>query len=97
MNVHPSCCHRSPDSEAWKQALDYGVKRRAAPAHFVDAGVDSGAIIGQQTVPCWITIRRQPYARIHAAEHDLYPKCARGEIRRVGEILVQPARGFRMG
>jgi folate-dependent phosphoribosylglycinamide formyltransferase PurN len=61
--------------------------------HFVDAGVDAGPIIGQQTVPvldqdtCDILIQR-----IHTAEHELYPKCvaaiARGEISVVGRRVI---------
>jgi len=96
VNVHPSLLPSFPGLEAWKQALDYGVKTTGCTVHFVDAGVDSGAIIGQQTV----TVHDDDtaatlHARIHAAEHDLYPKCVAAIVR--GEILVQGRRVIRKG
>jgi len=88
VNVHPSLLPSFPGLEAWKQALDQGVKVTGCTVHFVDAGVDSGAIIGQQPVPVQdddtpATLQ----ARIQAAEHELYPKCVAAIARR--EILVQ--------
>ena len=94
VNVHPSLLPSFPGLEAWKQALDYGVKTTGCTVHFVDAGVDSGAIIGQQTVPVLDDDTAATlHARIHAAEHELYPKCV-AEIAR-GEILVQGRRVIR--
>ncbi len=91
VNVHPSLLPSFPGLEAWKQALDHGVKVAGCTVHFVDAGVDSGAIIGQQTVP--VLDKDTPeslHARIHAAEHELYPKCVAAIAR--GEISVQGRR-----
>ena len=86
VNVHPSLLPSFPGLEAWKQALDYGVKATGCTVHFVDAGVDSGPIIGQQTVPVMDDDNSESlHQRIHQAEHELYPRCvaavARGEIR----------------
>jgi len=65
-----------PGLEAWKQALDHGVKVTGCTVHFVDAGVDSGPIIGQQTVPVMDDDTPEIlHQRIHAAEHELYPRC----------------------
>jgi phosphoribosylglycinamide formyltransferase-1 len=76
VNVHPSLLPSFPGLEAWKQALDHGVKVTGCTVHFVDAGVDSGAIIGQQTVPVLDSdTAASLHQRIHAAEHELYPKC----------------------
>jgi len=85
VNLHPSLLPSFPGLEAWKQALDHGVKVTGCTVHFVDAGVDSGPIIGQQTVPVLGDDTPESLLqRIHAAEHELYPRCvaaiARGEI-----------------
>lgn len=91
VNIHPSLLPSFPGLEAWKQALDYGVKVTGCTVHFVDAGVDSGAIIGQQTVP--VLDDDTPatlHARIHAAEHELYPRCVAAVAHK--EISVQGRR-----
>ena len=93
VNIHPSLLPSFPGLEAWKQALDHGVKVTGCTVHFVDAGVDAGPIIGQQTVPVldYDTPDRL-IQRIHGAEHELYPRCvaaiARGEISVVGRRVI---------
>ena len=90
VNIHPSLLPSFPGLEAWKQALDHGVKVTGCTVHFVDAGVDCGAIIGQQTVPVLDNDTPETlHQRIHAAEHELYPKCVAAIAR--GEISVGPA------
>jgi phosphoribosylglycinamide formyltransferase-1 len=62
--------------EAWKQALEYGVKVTGCTVHFVDQGIDTGPIIGQQTVP--VMDGDTPatlHERIQVAERSLYPRC----------------------
>ena len=93
VNIHPSLLPSFPGLEAWKQALDHGVKVTGCTVHFVDAGVDAGPIIGQQTVPVLDNDTPESlHQRIHAAEHELYPKCvaavARGEISIAGRKVV---------
>ncbi len=91
VNVHPSLLPSFPGLEAWKQALDHGVKATGCTVHFVDAGVDAGPIIGQQTVPVLDDDTAATlHARIHAAEHELYPRCVAAIAR--GEILVHGRR-----
>ena len=96
INIHPSLLPSFPGLEAWKQALEYGVKVTGCSVHFVDAGVDSGPIIGQQTVPVLDGDTAESlHERIHAAEHELYPKCvaaiARGEVKVRGRSVVVKA------
>ncbi len=93
VNVHPSLLPSFPGLAAWKQALDHGVKVAGCTVHFVDAGVDSGAIIGQQSVPVLDDDTAETlHQRIHAAEYDLYPKCVAAVARK--EISVQGRRVF---
>lgn len=83
INIHPSLLPSFPGLEAWKQALDHGVKVTGCTVHFVDSGVDSGAIIGQQTVPVKDDDTPETlHQRIHAAEHELYPRCVAAIARR---------------
>ena len=93
VNIHPSLLPSFPGLEAWKQALEAGVKVTGCTVHFVDAGVDSGPIIGQQTVPVLDDDTSETlHQRIHAAEHELYPKCvaalARGDISVKGRRVI---------
>lgn len=91
VNLHPSLLPSFPGLEAWKQALDHGVKVTGCTVHFVDAGVDSGPIIGQQTVP--VLDQDTPESllqRIHAAEYELYPRCVAAVAR--GDISIQGRR-----
>ena len=96
VNVHPSLLPAFPGLEAWKQALDHGVKVTGATVHFVDQGVDSGAIIAQETVP--VSDDDTPetlHERIHGAEHRIYPEAiaaiARGEIALRGRRTIKSA------
>ncbi|HAO78916.1 MAG TPA: phosphoribosylglycinamide formyltransferase [Verrucomicrobia subdivision 3 bacterium] len=93
VNIHPSLLPSFPGLEAWKQALDHGVKVTGCTVHFVDAGVDAGPIIAQQTVPVFENDTPESlHRRIHAAEHELYPQCvvalARGEISVAGRRVI---------
>ena len=93
VNIHPSLLPSFPGLEAWKQAFDHGVKATGCTVHFVDAGVDSGPIIGQQTVPVLDTDTPETlHQRIQAAEHELYPRCvaavARGQIEVRGRRVI---------
>jgi phosphoribosylglycinamide formyltransferase-1 len=93
VNIHPSLLPAFPGLEAWRQALDAGVKATGCTVHFVDAGVDSGPIIGQQTVSVLDDDTAETlHQRLHAAEHELYPKCvaaiARGDISVNGRRVI---------
>jgi phosphoribosylglycinamide formyltransferase-1 len=94
VNIHPSLLPSFPGLEAWKQALDHGVKVTGCTVHFVDVGVDAGPIIGQETVSVLDNDTPETlHQRIHAAEHRLYPECvaavARGEITVVGRKVIR--------
>jgi phosphoribosylglycinamide formyltransferase-1 len=94
INIHPSLLPSFPGLEAWKQALAHGVKVTGCTVHFVDAGVDAGPIIGQQTVPVLDDDTPETlHQRIQVAEHVLYPQCvaalARGEIAVRGRCVIR--------
>ena len=98
VNIHPSLLPSFPGLEAWKQALEYGVKVTGCTVHFVDAGVDSGPIIAQQAVP--ILDDDSPdslHRRIQLVEHELYPSVigtlARGEVSLKGRRVMWKRNG----
>lgn len=91
VNIHPSLLPSFPGLAAWEQALAHGVRVTGCTVHFVDAGVDSGPIIGQQTVPVLDDDTAETlHQRIHAAEHALYPRCVAALAR--GDIVVRGRR-----
>jgi len=93
VNIHPSLLPSFPGLEAWKQALDYGVKVTGCTVHFVDAGIDAGPIISQQSVPVLDGDTAESlHQRIQAAEHQLYPACvaalSRGRVQMQGRRVT---------
>ena len=70
-----------PGLEAWKQALEYGVKYTGCTVHLVDRGIDTGPILWQETVP--VLNEDTPdslHARIQEAEHRIYPQAVQCAI-----------------
>ena len=86
INVHPSLLPAFPGLAAIEQALTYGVKVFGVTVHFVDAGIDSGAVILQRAVE--LPDAREPadvLAALRPLEHELLPHAvvlfARGALR----------------
>lgn len=79
VNIHPSLLPAFPGLEAWKQALEHGVKVTGVTVHLVDAGVDTGPILAQ--APVLVRDDDTPetlHARIQEVEHGLYPAAIAG-------------------
>jgi phosphoribosylglycinamide formyltransferase-1 len=98
VNIHPSLLPAFPGLEAWKQALEHGVKVTGCTVHFVDQGVDSGPIIAQETVPVLDgDTAATLHERIQQAERRIYPRVvtglARGKIQINGRQTIWPQTG----
>jgi phosphoribosylglycinamide formyltransferase-1 len=91
VNVHPSLLPAFPGLHPIEEALEYGVKQMGVTVHFVDEGVDSGAIILQEAFAI------NPYSRdiaaiehrIHEIEHRLLPHAV--ELFAAGAVRVDPS------
>jgi phosphoribosylglycinamide formyltransferase 1 len=90
VNVHPALLPAFAGIHAIEQALDYGVKLAGVTVHFVDEGVDSGAIILQQAFelpyPRDIAVVEQ---RVHEIEHELLPKAV--SLIAGGKVSIDPS------
>ncbi|MFN5269170.1 MAG: phosphoribosylglycinamide formyltransferase [Hyphomonadaceae bacterium] len=76
INIHPSLLPNFPGLHTHARALEAGVTIHGCSVHWVTAGVDEGAIIGQAAVP--ILPGDTPddlAARVLVQEHRLYPAC----------------------
>jgi phosphoribosylglycinamide formyltransferase-1 len=78
VNVHPSLLPAFPGVGAIEQAIEHGVKVIGVTVHFVDEGMDSGAIILQEALalpyPAEIAAIEE---RVHGVEHRLLPRAVR--------------------
>jgi len=93
INIHPSLLPAFPGLASWTQALDYGAKVAGCTVHYVDAGMDTGPIIVQKSVPVLDTdTPKTLHARIQEQEYIAYPeaiaKMATGKIRLDGRRVV---------
>jgi phosphoribosylglycinamide formyltransferase 1 len=80
VNVHPSLLPDFPGAHPIEDALAAGVDTTGVTVHYVDEGLDSGAVIRQE--PVSVEPRDSLVERIHAVEHRMLPQvvqelCAR--------------------
>ncbi len=91
MNIHPSLLPAFPGLDGVKQALAYGVKVTGCTVHFVDEGLDTGAIIVQEAVHVHDSDTEDSLLkRIHAVEHRLYPRAVQLFIK--GKLILDGRR-----
>ena len=75
LNIHPSLLPQFAGRDAIGMALAAGVSETGCTVHLVDEGIDSGEILAQSRVP--VLPGDTPaslLARVHEAEHALYPR-----------------------
>ena len=94
LNIHPALLPAFPGLEAWKQALNAGVRETGCTVHFVDEGMDTGPIILQRKVPVLPGDTPESlHARIQAQEHLAYPEAiallAAGRLRIEGRRVIR--------
>jgi phosphoribosylglycinamide formyltransferase 1 len=75
VNVHPSLLPRFPGARAIADALAAGVDTTGVTVHYVDEGLDTGAVIRQE--PVAVEPRATLVERIHAVEHRILPEVVR--------------------
>jgi phosphoribosylglycinamide formyltransferase-1 len=72
VNVHPSLLPAFPGAHSIADALAAGVDTTGVTVHYVDEGLDTGAVIAQVEVP--VEPRSTLEERIHEVEHRLLPQ-----------------------
>jgi phosphoribosylglycinamide formyltransferase-1 len=75
VNVHPSLLPQFPGGNAIADALAAGVDTTGFTVHYVDEGLDTGAVIRQE--PVAVEPRGTLIERIHAIEHRILPEVVR--------------------
>lgn len=74
VNIHPSLLPEFPGLDTHQRALDAGVKEHGCSVHYVDEGLDTGAVIAQAKimVPKKCT-EAELAALVLTREHQIYP------------------------
>ena len=93
INIHPALLPAFPGLNSQKQALDYGAKYSGCTVHFVDAGMDTGAIIIQSIIEIKNKDTEKSLSKkILKEEHRIYPQAvslfARKKIKVLGRKTI---------
>lgn len=76
INIHPSLLPKYKGLHTHQRAIEAGDKEGGCTVHFVNSGVDEGAVIGQAQVPIFENYNEQDLAqRVLEKEHKLFPLC----------------------
>ena len=87
INIHPALLPSFKGLHAQKQALEYGVKYSGCTVHFVDDGMDSGAIILQKIVEVYDDDTEDTLSeRILKQEHIAYSEAV--SLLTSGKVVI---------
>jgi phosphoribosylglycinamide formyltransferase-1 len=90
INVHPALLPAFPGLDAVGQAVGYGVKVFGVTVHFVDEGVDTGAVILQRAIELPDARDADEVMRaLRPLEHELLPEAVR--LIASGAVRSDPA------
>jgi phosphoribosylglycinamide formyltransferase-1 len=90
INVHPSLLPAFPGMASIAEAFDYGAKVTGVTVHFVDEGVDTGAIILQRALEIGDAADADElHDRLRPLEHALLPEAVR--LIAAGAVTFDPA------
>ena len=96
VNIHPALLPAFPGVHSQRQALAYGVRVTGCTVHFVDAGMDTGPIIAQATVPVLDDDTEETLRdRILEKEHALLPEVLQWITDGRVEVVAPSAPGER--
>lgn len=73
INIHPALLPRHPGAHGIADSYASLDPELGVTVHWVDEGVDTGAIIAQSSFPRGHLTLAEAEAKIHALEHELYP------------------------
>ena len=91
LNIHPALLPAFPGTHGPRQALEHGAVQAGATVHLVDAGIDTGPILAQGSVPVLDEDTEATLAaRILGVEHRIYPMVLRWAAE--GRITVEGRR-----
>lgn len=77
LNIHPSLLPAYPGLDAVPRAWGHGARVTGCTVHLVEDALDAGPIVAQRAVEVRDDDTLETLTeRIHAAEHELYPKAA---------------------
>ena len=89
MDVDHALLPAFPGIGSIEQTIAYGVKVAGVTVHFVDEGVDTGAIIGQRAIPVPEGSDAEGLRRaLRPLEHELLPAAVAALAR--GAVTVDP-------
>ncbi len=89
LNLHPALLPAFPGAHGVRDALAAGVKVTGVTVHFVDASLDGGPIVLQDSVPVLLDDTEDSlFERIHALEHRLLPRAV--GLALAGALTIEP-------